>query len=78
MSIRGKDFRGEIDPTLHDKLRKMAEFQNLEVSTLGAIFLEKMIAAEWHAFRLLAERMERSGMVRKANGTPRNLADDPE
>ena len=66
MSLRGKDFRGEIDADLHDKLRKMAEFQNTEVSALGAAMLEKMIAAEWHAFSVLLERMERSGIVRKA------------
>lgn len=66
MSLRGKDFRGEIDPDLHDKLRKMADFQNTEVSALGSSFLEKMIAAEWHAFSVLLERMERSGIVRKA------------
>jgi len=66
MSLRGKDFRGEIEPELHDKLRKMAEFKNVEVSTLGSEMLEKMIAAEWHAFTVLLERMERSGIVRKA------------
>ncbi len=66
MSLRGKDFRGEIDPELHDKLRKMAEFQNVELSALGSGMLEKMIAAEWHAFSVLLERMERSGIVRKA------------
>ncbi len=66
MSLRGKDFRGEIDAELHDKLRKMAEFQGVEVSALGAQLLEKMIAGEWHAFSILLERMERSGIVRKA------------
>ncbi len=66
MSLRGKDFRGEIDAELHDKLRKMADFKNVELSALGAEFLEKMIAAEWHAFSLLLDRMERSGIVRNA------------
>lgn len=65
MSLRGKDFRGEIDADLHDKLRRMAEFQNVELSALGAQLLEKMIAAEWHAFSVLLERLERSGIVRK-------------
>jgi len=64
VSLRGKDFRCEIDAALHDKLRKMAEFQSIELSTLGAQLLEKMIVAEWHAFSLLLERMERSGIVR--------------
>ena len=65
MSLRGKDFRGEIDADLHDKLRRMAEFQNVELSALGAQLLEKMIAAEWHAFSVLLDRLERSGIVRK-------------
>jgi hypothetical protein len=64
MSLRGKDFRGEIDAALHDKLRKMADFQNVEIAALGAQLLEKMIVAEWHQFSLLLERMERSGIVR--------------
>lgn len=66
MSLRGKDFRGEIDPRSHDRLRKMAEFKKVEVSSLGSEYLEKMIAAEWHAFSILLDRMERSGIVRKA------------
>ena len=84
MSLRGKDFRGELDPDLHDKLRKMADFKNVEVSALGAEYLEKMIAAEWHAFSVLLERMERSGIVRmpaesggelgKVSGNPTGLA----
>lgn len=66
MSLRGKDFRGEIDAELHDKLRKMAEFRNIEVSALGSELLEKAVAGEWHAFNILLERMERSGIVRQA------------
>ncbi len=64
MSLRGKDFRGEIDGEIHDKLRKMAEFRGIEVSALGSEFLEKMVMAEWHAFSILLERMARSGIVR--------------
>ena len=64
MSVRGKDFRCEVDADLHDKLRKMADFQNVDLSALGGQLLEKMIAAEWHAFSVLIERMERSGIVR--------------
>ena len=64
MSLRGKDFRGELDPAMHEKLRKMAEFHNKEIGQYGACLLEKMIAAEWHAFTILLERMARSGIVR--------------
>lgn len=66
MSVRGKDFRGEIDSDLHDRLRKMADFKNVDVSALGAELLEKMIAAEWHQFSVMLDRMARSGIVRKA------------
>ena len=66
MSLRGKDFRGEIDAELHDRLRKMAEFRNIEVSALGASLLEKAIAGEWHEFSVLLDRMARSGIVRSA------------
>ena len=64
MSLRGKDFRCEIDQDLHDKLRRMAEFKQEEIASMGSQFLEKMIAAEWHAFSVLLERLERSGIVR--------------
>jgi hypothetical protein len=79
VSLRGKDFRGEIDPEIHDKLRKMAEFQGKEVSALGAELLEKMVAAEWHAFSVLLERMERSGIVRRpaeSSGRTRRAAEE--
>lgn len=78
MSLRGKDVRLEIDAELHDRLRKMADFKNVEVSSLAAELLEKMIAAEWHSFSVLLERMARSGIVRTVNGTTRNRADDGE
>lgn len=64
MSLRGKDFRCELDPELHEQLRLMADFQDREVAALGARLLEKMIVAEWHEFRLLRERLERSGKLR--------------
>lgn len=66
MSLRGKDFRGEIDADIHEKLRKIAEFKGVEVSALGSELLEKMVMAEWHAFSVLLERLERGGIVRKA------------
>lgn len=65
MSLRGKDFRCEIDADLHDKLRMMADLKKVEVSTLGAELLEKMIVAEFHAASIFAERVARSGIVRK-------------
>jgi hypothetical protein len=65
MSLRGKDFRCEIDGELHDKLRAMAGLKGVEVSTLGAEFLEKMIVAEFHVASVFAERVVRSGIVRK-------------
>lgn len=66
MSLRGKDFRCELDPELHERLRTMADFHDLDLASLGAKLLEKAICGEWHEFTLLAERLERSGIVRKA------------
>lgn len=66
MSIRGKDFRGEIECSMHEKLRIMAEHHDKEVARLGSELLEKAIAAEWHAFSLMMDRAERSGLLRKA------------
>jgi DNA transposition AAA+ family ATPase len=65
MSLRGKDFRCEIDADLHDKLRKMADLKGVELSSLGAELLEKMIVAEFHAVSIFAERVARSGISRK-------------
>ena len=44
----------------------MAEFHDLDLASLGAKLLEKAICGEWHEFTLLANRLERSGIVRKA------------
>ena len=66
MSLRDKDFRCGLDETMHERLRKMAEFKSVELSALGGEMLEKMIAAEWHAFSVMLERMERSGILRSA------------
>lgn len=65
MSLRGKDFRGEISPESHEKLRLMAEYADKDVSRLGAELLEKMIAAEWHAYSVMLERLDRSGITRR-------------
>ncbi len=65
MSLRGKDFRCELDPELHEHLRIMAEFHDSDMGQLGAKLLEKAICGEFHEFTLLAARLERSGIVRK-------------
>lgn len=69
MSLRGKDFRCEIEGDLHDKLRKLADLKGVDLSALGAELLEKMIVAEYHAASVFAERVARSGIVR--NGAER-------
>lgn len=78
MSLRGKDFRCEIDTELHERLRTMAEFHDTDMAALGAKLLEKAICGEFHEFSLLAQRLERSGIVRKAAescGTTWNAAE---
>lgn len=77
MSLRGKDFRCEIDADLHDKLRAIAEFHDQDLARIGARLLEKAIAGEWHEFTLLRQRLERSGIERdpaEKRGSPRNRA----
>lgn len=65
MSVRGKDFRCEIDPELHEQLRVMADFHDLDLARLGARLLEKAIVGEFHEHRLLVTRAARCGIARK-------------
>jgi len=64
MSLRGKDFRCELDPELHQQSVKIAEHENKDIKILGAELLEKAIAGEFHAFRVMLERLERCGILR--------------
>jgi hypothetical protein len=64
MSLRGKDFRCELDAELHEQLRLMAEHQNKTLQQLGAELLEKAVVGEFHAFRVMAERLMRAGIAR--------------
>lgn len=65
MSLRGKDFRCEIDPELHEQLRLMAEFEDRALANLGARLLERAIAGEWHEFNVLRKRFARCGNLRQ-------------
>src|SRR3972149_5328849 len=47
MSLRGKDFRCEIEAEVDTKYRKMSDFLGLGGSALGSIQPPKMIAGEW-------------------------------
>lgn len=78
MSIRGKDFRCELDPELHERLRVMADFNDTDLARLGAKLLEKAICGEWHEFSLLRERLTRCGTKRHDGGAARKMADKPE
>ena len=64
MSLRGKDFRCELDPEIHEALRVMAEHQNKPIQVLGSELLEKAIAGESHAFKVMLSRLQRSGILR--------------
>lgn len=66
MSLRGKDFRCELDADLHEALRLMADHQGKPIQMLGAELLEKAIAGESHAFKVMLSRLERSGILRNA------------
>lgn len=78
MSIRGKDFRCELDPELHERLRVMADFNDTDLARLGAKLLEKAICGEFHEFSLLRERLIRCGTTRPDGGAKRKMADKPE
>jgi hypothetical protein len=78
MSLRGKDFRCEIDPDLYEYLRIIAEHQDLTIQVLGAQLLEKAIVGEFHAFSLMVKKLERSGILRNGRGTPRKIAEGDE
>lgn len=67
MSLRGKDFRCELDPEIHEKLRQMADFEDKDLSAMGARLLEKAIVGEFHAFRVIVARAARSGITRKGS-----------
>ena len=49
MSLRGKDFRCELDPELHERLRQMAEFRDKDLASFGSGLLEKAIVGEWRS-----------------------------
>lgn len=66
MSMRGKDFRTEIDPDIHEMLRVMAEFHTQgNMAMLGEKLLTKAVVGEFHEFTLMRKRMERCGTLRK-------------
>ena len=71
MSLRGKDFRCELDPELHEQLRTMADFHDKDLASFGSGLLEKVIVGEWHEFTLLLARMERVRNLAESGGTPR-------
>jgi len=67
MSLRGKDFRCELDPDIHEMLRVMAEFYTPgNLSAHGEKLLTKIIVGEFHEFSLMRERMQRCGISRKS------------
>lgn len=59
MSLPGKDFRCKLDEELHQRLRLMAEFQNVQISALGAELLEEMISAKWYTYSKLVARVSK-------------------
>jgi len=65
MSLRGRDFRCELDAELHEALRVMADHQKKPIQALGAELLEKAIAGEFHAFRVMLDQLRRSGILRQ-------------
>ena len=61
MSLRGKEVRPLIEPTLHERLAIMAEFKDVQIAELASRLLEKAVVAEWHEVSVLIDRSERLG-----------------
>lgn len=62
MSLERKSTHIKVSPDLHKQLQIMAEFQNKPIAELGALFLEKMIVAEFHDFRIAYGKMMKAGL----------------
>ena len=74
MSLRGKDFRCELDAELHEALRVMAEHEGKPIQVLGAEMLEDAVAGKFHRFKIMHERLSRCGILRndaENRGKPR-------
>lgn len=65
MSLRGGDFRCELDPDIDDMLRQLADHKKLHKHVLGEELLAKAIAGEFHAFKIMLERLASSGILRR-------------
>ena len=60
MAIERTDVRLKIDPTLHEKLKAMAEFHQRDLSALAADYLERAIVGEFYVFeRTILQRAHR-------------------
>ncbi len=62
MSLERKSIHVKISPDMHKQLQIMAEFQNKPMAELAALFLEKMIIADFHEHRIAFNRMQKAGM----------------
>lgn len=75
MSVRGKDFRCDLDPEIYEALRKMADAKNVTIQALGEEILSEGIAGKFHTESLKAKRIARSGMLRQGGGASRKVAE---
>ena len=62
MSLERKSIHVKISPDMHQQLSIMAEFQNKPMAELAALYLEKMVIAEFHEHRIAFARMQKAGM----------------
>jgi hypothetical protein len=65
MSLRGSDFRCELDADIDEMLRQMADHRKLHKHVLGEELLAKAIAGEFHAFKIMLDRLASSGILRR-------------
>ena len=65
MSLRGSDFRCELDGDIDEMLRQLADHRKLHKHVLGEELLAKAIAGEFHAFKIMLDRLANSGILRR-------------
>lgn len=62
MSLDKKSVHVRLAPAQHGRLSVMADFHDRDIADLASQLLEKMIVAEYHDFRIAAERYARLGL----------------
>lgn len=66
MSIERKSIHVRLSPDMHQRLGVIADFNDKDLAELASLYLEKMIAGEFHSFTVAAEKISRLGLAGKS------------